>query len=987
MQVNPITQLYNDFIRILDKSVIKYKSKADEYETVETKKSSDAYIRACLGEDKFETYYRYERDIIAEILILSNDREIDTYYYDRDKIPLKYRDAILNRQRQYIKDTYVESNNYYRCLNGLPDVEDCEADFIYLDEETTNKYGLPRYEDSNGYLYTKSDGETYRITDLSGKYIGQVSVEDIPFDVKPIPIHKFTNNQIDTLDSVGYIDILISKYPIKSYLKFLGNMKIDIITARRAMNFGLLRVPYDITESLLNLFMMIYEQCREYFMTCIYVKEYRSTIDYYDNFIAMCIMVMAIQQVIARTIKSTIERDFFDTYCCKLLFSVYGVPFYSEMDTATRTQLVQNLNMLVQNKGTNKVIYDIAAILGYDRLEIFKYYIVKAQKFDDNGLPIYVTRKDPDTGEDVPDYKSMFDVYFQKVSISDDDAYNSVINSADKQTYLEVTENDPYWIDDAELQKELYESEYNFVESKYMGVGISYRMTKILFENIYLMKMLLEKKDQISNIIIDIPKMSTYSTISLFDAIVVLCAMVCKQNRLKGEILTDPSKILHVLGFTFDEDWNVISTDIVETKKCEQDIMGFNFSKTTLEIQNEIKNNKYLDDTLCDFFTDSASYTAASINTLYKNYANLYDVLVEKMSTTDDINVYHAYKKLYQAFYFTKENDKMFNIGTDTSGEPMYAKTYMDYLKVKVPDMYNFINDTGPDNMYSNVNYIVSRIMSIMPDLKYLGFFDGHSNTMEKMLIELIQFFKSYTTDLINMNIIYIFDVKPETLIRLIGYAEIHGNIIPRDYLNISYSDHLNFISTVKYGSNLNIKDSIALIENTLTLFDSCRFIDYISSIHNEVAVNDKHTYHDALDKLWTRINCETGFSLSDNSLISSYPRAYDNICAIRFRDLIKNVIKVMMEDHISLKDAVYVTIESMVGDRLQMNDCINASISKNYAESSISLNDRCTTPNINMCMIDLTPSLTDIIDSVNDKIRTSSELSFRDNCKISYSN
>ena len=46
MQVNPITQLYNDFITILDKSVIKYKNEAEKFETVETKKSADGYIMA-----------------------------------------------------------------------------------------------------------------------------------------------------------------------------------------------------------------------------------------------------------------------------------------------------------------------------------------------------------------------------------------------------------------------------------------------------------------------------------------------------------------------------------------------------------------------------------------------------------------------------------------------------------------------------------------------------------------------------------------------------------------------------------------------------------------------------------------------------------------------------------------------------------------------------------------------------------------------------
>lgn len=953
MQINPITQLYNDFITILDKSVIKYRTEAEKYETVETKKAADGYMMAYMQEDKFETYYRFEREVIANVMTLTSERDIDFYYYDRDKIPIQYRDEMLRQQRQYVVNSYTELNNYYRCLNGLPNVEDTELDFVYPDDEIVAKYGLPT----------------------------------------GVPIHEFdregsTTDYIDILDSIGYIDELIAKYPEKKYLKFLGSNRIDIITARRAMNFSLLRVPYDISESLLNLFMLIYEQCREYFMTCIYITEYRTTIDYYDNFIAMCIMVMAFQQVVARTIKGIIERDFFDTYCCKLLFSVYNVPYYTEMDSATRTQLVQNLNLLVQNKGTNKVIYDIASILGYDRLEIFKYYIVKARKFDNKGLPVTVTKVDPDTGETVPDYKAMYDIYFQKVAISDDDAYDAVINSSDKQTYLEVTESDPYWIDDEALQKEMYESEYNFVESKYMGVGISYRMTKIIFENIYLMKMLLEKKDQIPNIIIDIPKMSTYATITLFDAIVSLCAMVCKQNRLTGEILTEPSKILHVLGFTFNDDWEVIKADITSTSAAEREIMGFNFSKKAEEFKEHIKNDKYLDDTLCDFFSDSSSYTAASINALYKNYTKLYEVLVEKMSTATDINVYQSYRKLYQAVFFTKENCSMFNIGTDSSGEPIYADTYMNYLKAMVPDMYDFINETEPDNMYSNVNYIVSRIMSILPDLKYLGFFDGHSNTMERMLIELIRFFKSYTTDLISMNIIYIFDLKPETMIRLIDYMEMHTSMIPRDFFNLSYADHLHFLSTVSYNSRLKLSDKMSSLHNMFTMFDTCRFMDSIKSIHNKEYTVDSLSYYDTIDHMLTTEDFDDFMKLRDLIASISNIMVTDNSEPLTFRDIIRESVNTMVKHHISIYDAIHITTLLYLKKcgRLDFSSNVKKILSTSMLTPQLSFKDQSMIGNTDINMNEST-ALMDIVDNMNKSIKSNIAIGFKDSVRISYTN
>ena len=943
MQVNPISQLYNDFITILNTTVIKYRSEADKYETLDSKREADGYMIAYLEEDNFDTYLRYEKSIIAEVLMLTEERDIDTYYLNKDLIPGIYRDAILYKQRHFVIDNYVEQNNYYRMLNGLPNIEETQLDFIYVDTEIATQYSLP--------------------TD--------------------IPIHEYDNSQIDILRSVGYISNLIAKYPDKKYLNYLGTNKIDIVTARRARNFALIRMAKDVESSLYSLFMLLYEQCREYFTTCIYITEYRSTIDYYDNFIALCIMVMTWQQIMSRVIKSTIERDFFDPYCCKLLFSVYNVPFYNEMDSITKQQLVQNLNLLVQNKGTNKVIYDIASILGYDRLDIYKYYIVRTQKFDENGLPIYVTKTDPETGEMVPDNKAMHDVYFQKVLVGDDDAYDAIVNAKDKQTYIEITEPDPYWIDDEDLQKELYDSEYNFVESKYMGVSISYRMTKILFENIYLMKMLLEKKDQIPYIRVDIPKLSTYNSISLFDAIVVLCAMMCKQNRLKGEILTDPSKILHVLGFTFNEDWEIIHADVVETRKCDADILGFNFSKSVTEIKEDILNDKYLDDTLCDFFMDSGLYTPTTINDLFNNYMGLYKALIEKMSTTTDINVYRAYRKLYQCLFFTKENDKMFNLGTKES--PQYAKTYMEYLQHKLPDIYEFINNTGPDDMYSNVNYIVSRIKKILPELRYLGFFDGHSNTMEKMLLELINFFKSYTTDLISMNIVYIFDMKPDTLIKLIDYLELHVNIIPRDFFELSYADHLTFLSTVRYNSDIKFSDKISFIHKLTSMFDTCKFMDSINHIYNTELVKTNMSYSDRINHIFDNIQMDDSFAYLDSLAISSHIDMSKLDNKITLRDIIKISVDIMCKCQLLFTDSIKIVTELFLkhGGEIAFKDKFSELVIHELMKSGYRFIDRAIVHG-NITTHEIS-SLVDISEKISKQNQISDNCGFRDTLKIYY--
>lgn len=835
MLINPLNQLYKDFLIILEQSVIKYKTIADNNETLEMKKSADRYIRAYRNEDGFLTYFNYEKEDIAKAVfdlsysdMLEHQNDpiinnklllIDEYYEDRNKIPYNSRDRLLHLQRTRIVNNYVEKNNYYRCLNGQPDYGD--DNYFYVTEEEIIK--------------------TYQID-------------------KTVPVHLLRSDKISILKSIGYIDKLIANNPDKKYLKFLGSSKINLITARTARNFSLLRIPYSISEIMWNNFAHIYEQSREYFMTCIYISEYKKIIDYYDNFIAMCIMIMTLQQIMARVIKTSIERDFFDDYCVRILFEAYGIPYNERMDTNTRKLLLQNLNILVQNKGTNKAIFDIVSILGYDRLTVYKYYLMKKRKFDSNGVPITV-KKNVD-GEEVYDNEKMYDIHFQKVKLDESDIYKALTDKSNSLTYQEVTEPDPYWWDDANLKKELYDSEYNYVETKYMGVTISYRMTRILFENVYMMKLLLDNKEKIPYITLEIPKIQVYNEMSLFDAIVTLCAMVCKQNNLTGEVLTKSSQILHV--------------------------MGFNFHDSFEKIKEDIKNDKYIDDDIYDFFNTSPTYTAIDINNLYDGYIGLRDFLIKKMESTQDIYAYESYKKLYNTIFYTKESREMFLIGTDNDGNPKYAKTFLDYLEITNPDIYKLINDVDKDRMYEYINHISSSILSIIPNLKYLGFFYDTSDTIEAMLMELIRFFKSYTTDMLDMSIIYIFDFKPELLLRLIDNIKLHVNEITKDEFYLAYADHLNFTSNTKEDDYFKLNTTID---------------NYIGIIFNDQETNTK--LRDNIKYIYDRIIAHENMKL----IYSDKPIIHNNLfieSGLRFLDDIKSLLAIfLLPNTILFKDNI----------------------------------------------------------------------------------
>ena len=869
MNINPLNQLYKDLMNIIENTEVKYKVIADKYETLPIKQSADAYITAMRKEDTFNTYYRYDTELIAEVCNITDEELINEYHYNRNLIPISRRKPLLLRQRQKIIDEYEEQNNYYRMLIGLPNIEEDVEDYIYLPNE----------------------------------YVQLLNID------QSTPIHELTATQINILISHGYIDEVIKNNPTKKYLKYLGNNKIDLVLARTAFNFSLLKIPYGISESLWNSFSLMYEQSREYFMTCIYITEYRKIIDYYDNFMAMCIMIMAIQQVIARTMKNVINREFFDEYSIKMLFSIYGIPYNQYMDSATKKQIVQSLNLLVQNKGTNKVLFDIASILGYDRLHIYKYYLMKCQKFDLDGFPMTYYTTDETTGEKVIDYKKTYDLYFQKVAFDENDAYKAVQDSSNRIPYADITESDPYWVSDTQLEEELYQSEYNYVESKYMGTSITYRMSKLLFENIYLLKMIFEKKDEIQNITIDIPKISIHGTVTLFDAICILCAMTCKQNNLKGEILTTTSKIMHVIGFNFEKDYDII--------------------------RNEILQNEYLDNKLVDFFKDSSCLTVDRVATLYQNYLNLYDIIVETMSTTTSLEVYEAYKKLYMSIYYTNENREMFNMGT--VDEPEYPETFLDYVKYATPDIYQFILDTDKDNMYEFINHIVNKIKLIIPTLKYLGFFSDSSSVMEEMLLQLIRFFKSYTTDMLDMDVVIILDLKPESLVKFIDKAFISKNNESSDSLKLAYSDILTFTSIIRHYSNLKIQDKIHFIHGFYEIFDTCKFFDKINCIYNTMEVNNELNYMDVIDKLFISIEYKESLMLTDIAKTFSETIFSDKFT---FEDFCRVIIKTTADTNINLYDVIRLYSSFILNSKINMNDEAKYQICKSYIEDEIHFDD-----------------------------------------------
>lgn len=100
---------------------------------------------------------------------------------------------------------------------------------------------------------------------------------------------------------------------------------------------------------------------------------------YYESFIAMSILFMALNYMNYKYLDVDIDRDFYDLDSLKLIYEAYGVPFYEDIPLTYHKRIVKNINRLIKYKGSNKVFVELCDLFDYDILGIYQYYLLKRE--------------------------------------------------------------------------------------------------------------------------------------------------------------------------------------------------------------------------------------------------------------------------------------------------------------------------------------------------------------------------------------------------------------------------------------------------------------------------------------------------------------------------------------------------------------------------------------------------------------------------------
>ena len=96
--LNPMGRLYESFIMILDNLTIKYTSKAEEYETKDSKMSADRYLDCLKEKDNFYTYLDWNKKEMIDVGFLREDLQDRVMEGELDLIPPALQEDMLKNR-------------------------------------------------------------------------------------------------------------------------------------------------------------------------------------------------------------------------------------------------------------------------------------------------------------------------------------------------------------------------------------------------------------------------------------------------------------------------------------------------------------------------------------------------------------------------------------------------------------------------------------------------------------------------------------------------------------------------------------------------------------------------------------------------------------------------------------------------------------------------------------------------------------------------
>ena len=445
---------------IMKHLLLKNQSVADSYETKESLADWDNLKNIVEGNYTF-LYFPFTVDDFMEAGYNLTDAAY--YQYHPEKFPVAQQKTLLEIGTRNFKNNYVEKNNYFRMLNGLPfyntatdeKINKSRRDWVYSDDVVPSpyqkgiihqyaKYGSNDY----GYIYIGANNPK----------IPYDNSNDNPYDDLPYtdtPIHKWNKKQLLLLQRIGILDDIIEEYgKIEKfkYVNYLLRDKLSYYDMRIAPPWGIIYIP-SCEDLVVKEFKRIFETERAIYVRKASGLAFTYGSEYYDQMLGLIIACQTVTDLVVDIPEWFIRRDVFDLRTVQYFLDSNGVEFFKEIPLRYQIRIVKNLDRLIKYKSTTTNIQDILDIFSLEGTTVYKYFLVKRFKYNIHGGSTEPTKPSTDT-DSLDDYD-----FFYEDEIAD--TYSVPLNewtfgsipedqwlSQDKLTIIDfahMDELDPYY--------------------------------------------------------------------------------------------------------------------------------------------------------------------------------------------------------------------------------------------------------------------------------------------------------------------------------------------------------------------------------------------------------------------------------------------------------------------------------------------------------------------------------------------------------------
>ena len=623
---------------------------------------------------------KYTEDIESIRYMLRNPNSI-RYYLTTEQL-----ENLLVLKRRETLNGYVELNNYYRTLMGLPNI--------------TWNNGSPKIDDSQIIYSPKVDGVDSKV-----------------------PIHRLSKSEQSILRNLGVLDVIYETHGFE-WIKYLG-LEIDIMKLRTSKNFDIVYCDYDIEG--MEQFVDLYRNIRNNYMVN-YYKEYDIyQYQFYEPTVCLHLIMTALAAVNADSIFS-LQIEEKDLYT---LFESFGLPRF-KFNKSYLMKLASKINILLENKGTNYGLDRISKI--FDSISIFKYFLVKKLKFNGSNTIAPNTKNE-----------DKYDLFFVRAPLLEDDVFKYSDKEDNLIPFNKVVEQDPLWgFEDNNLEKELLNEDFSFTESKYLTLENKVNIVTFSLECAYFYRYVIEHEKQFGKINFYLDTVDKNA--NLLELITYLQVLVFRKYQVHPDIPDNMNSILYLYAIKNKADYTKIKRHFKEHFKWHND--------PTLR-QNIDDLIDILDGQNVDF-----KQALDIFETNYSVVQRLYD-LRKKVKYRDD---YDAITTAIRAISYGEKIPELYNNKTNLeeflfSYTPDGNKFRVRLLELEnsteriqaynheITEMINQMKAYITETRHRKIANIFNNMQNLYSDIDLIGYLE-----------EIINFFKSYTQDLISKGFTYVVD-------------------------------------------------------------------------------------------------------------------------------------------------------------------------------------------------------------------------------------